>query len=187
VRPNQSFKLTRYGSALASVYRASKRGTTNLRQISRRPSRSPGSAAAPVNAAHSFGGVCASWTPFSISSPSGVGLGVEHPNLCLPRCVVWHQVGQGVATSEFGDRGAAIPAQAKALVLESLEQHTDARPNGRGIRQAEISRGCGFDWGDFPKATSSNQQYWTVALLKQLESEGKVVQAREPGPRPTAG
>jgi hypothetical protein len=89
--------------------------------------------------------------------------------------------------SEFGDRGAAIRAQAKSLVLEFLGQHTDARPNGRGIRQAEISRACGFDWGDFPKATSSNQQYWTVALLKQLESEGKVVQARESGPWRIAG
>lgn len=84
--------------------------------------------------------------------------------------------------NEFGDRGAAIREQAKALVLKFLEQHTEARPVGRGIRQAEISRACGFDWGDFPKATSSNQQYWTVALLKQLESEGKVMQVRESGP-----
>jgi len=84
--------------------------------------------------------------------------------------------------TEFQDRGAAIRAQAKTLVLEFLEHHTDARPHGQGIRQAEISRACGFDWGDFPKATSSNQQYWTVALLKQLEAEGKIMQVRESGP-----
>jgi len=83
---------------------------------------------------------------------------------------------------EFHDRGAALRAEAKALVLEFLEHHTDARPSGRGIRQAEISRACGFDWGDFPKATSSNQQYWTVALLKQLEADGKIMQAKESGP-----
>lgn len=84
--------------------------------------------------------------------------------------------------NEFHDRGAAIRAEAKALVFEFLEFHTDARPDGRGIRQAEISRACGFDWGDFPKATSSNQQYWTVALLKQLEAEGKILQIKASGP-----
>ena len=83
---------------------------------------------------------------------------------------------------EFHDRGAALRAEAKALVLEFLDHQIDARPSGPGIRQAEIFRACGFDWGDFPKATSSNQQYWTVALLKQLEAEGKIIQVRESGP-----
>jgi hypothetical protein len=84
---------------------------------------------------------------------------------------------------QFCDFGAAIRKEAKALVLRFLEQNADARPDdGPGIRQAEIFRACGLDWGDFPKATSSNQQYWTVALLNELALEKKVVQIRERGP-----
>ncbi|MFM2716994.1 hypothetical protein AB8T41_16310 [Klebsiella pneumoniae] len=41
---------------------------------------------------------------------------------------------------------------------------------------------CGFDWGAKPKATSSNQQYWVVALLRELEEDGLVEQIKESGP-----
>jgi len=33
---------------------------------------------------------------------------------------------------------------------------------------------CGFDWGEYEKATSSNQQYWVVALVRELENEGEI-------------
>ena len=42
-----------------------------------------------------------------------------------------------------------------------------------GMRQANIFRSCGFDWGK-KKCYISNQQYWIVALLRELESEGKI-------------
>ena len=45
---------------------------------------------------------------------------------------------------------------------------------GKGIKQAEIFRECGLDWGSLENATSSNQQYWIVALLRELEKENMV-------------
>ena len=50
----------------------------------------------------------------------------------------------------------------------------DCSSFSRGLKQAEIFRACGLDWGEYPNATSSNQQYWLVALLRELELEGKV-------------
>lgn len=44
-----------------------------------------------------------------------------------------------------------------------------------GMKQAEIFRNCGLDWGSQENATSSNQQYWIVGLLRQLEKENKIV------------
>lgn len=82
----------------------------------------------------------------------------------------------------FRVRGFEIRKGAMSLVLEFLRSHPDAKPNGKGLRQAEIFRACGFDWGTFPKATSSHQQYWIVALLKELEAAGEVVQVSESGP-----
>ena len=82
----------------------------------------------------------------------------------------------------FETRGSDLRKAAKSLVREFLQSHPDAKPNSRGIRQAEIFRACGFDWGAYPKATSSNQQYWIVALLKELEAAGEVVQVSESGP-----
>ena len=50
------------------------------------------------------------------------------------------------------------------------------------MTQASIFRECGFDWGNYPVATSSNQQYWVVAILRELEKEGKVEQVYKHGP-----
>lgn len=54
--------------------------------------------------------------------------------------------------------------------------------NGKGVKQAEVFRLSGLDWGEKRKATSSNQQYWVVALLRELEDEGLVEQVEEKGP-----
>jgi hypothetical protein len=82
----------------------------------------------------------------------------------------------------YTDRGTALRSAAKTLVLEFMATRSECRPSGRGMKQAEIFRQCGFDWGEYPKATSSNQQYWIVALLRELESEGKVEQVTASGP-----
>ena len=50
------------------------------------------------------------------------------------------------------------------------------------MRLAPIFRACGFDWGPYQKATSTNQQYWVVALMRELEAEGKVERVFESGP-----
>lgn len=42
------------------------------------------------------------------------------------------------------------------------------------MTQAQIFRECGMDWGEKKNCTSSNQQYWIVAILRELEEEGKI-------------
>jgi hypothetical protein len=39
-----------------------------------------------------------------------------------------------------------------------------------------------MDWGDYPIATSTRQQYWVAAILQELEAEGKVERVTESGP-----
>lgn len=83
---------------------------------------------------------------------------------------------------EFEERGSRIRAEAKALVYEYM-QASDLCQHGReGLRLSPIFRACGFDWGEYEKATSSNQQYWVVALMRELESEGKVERVSPSGP-----
>ena len=76
--------------------------------------------------------------------------------------------------SEYEVRGNEIRNLAKTLVLQFMQRHPDCRPNESGLKLAEIFRLCGFDWGEYQHATSSNQQYWIVALVRELEKEGKV-------------
>ena len=82
----------------------------------------------------------------------------------------------------FKKQGKEIRNQARLLVLEFMTSQSDCGISGQGMKQAEIFRGCGFDWGNREKATSSNQQYWIVALLRELEAENKVEQVRLSGP-----
>lgn len=58
----------------------------------------------------------------------------------------------------------------------------ECRKGQAGMKQSEIFRRCGFDWGSYPNATSSNQQYWLVALLRELEAEGVVERLPRSGP-----
>ena len=74
----------------------------------------------------------------------------------------------------FQSRGALLRAEAKALVQEFMHATPVCRPGGDGMRLSPLFRACGFDWGEHEKATSSNQQYWVVALMRELESEGMV-------------
>ena len=82
----------------------------------------------------------------------------------------------------FSARGNDLRSQAKTLVLEFMRSSSHCQPGGEGMRLAPIFRACGFDWGDREKATSSNQQYWVVALMRELEAEGKVERVSESGP-----
>lgn len=84
--------------------------------------------------------------------------------------------------SDFAERGSAIRAAAKALVLDFMRSTADCQPGKEGMRLSPIFRACGFDWGDQPKATSSHQQYWVVALIRELESEGLVERVSASGP-----
>jgi len=83
---------------------------------------------------------------------------------------------------EFAERGKSLRAEAKALVLEFMQSADLCQPGKEGMRLSPIFRACGFDWGEYKKATSSNQQYWVVALMRELEAEGKVERVSESGP-----
>lgn len=70
--------------------------------------------------------------------------------------------------------GEKLRLQIKSIVYDYMSKSSDCASYSDGLKQAEIFRSCGLDWGEYPNATSSNQQYWLVALLRELESEGKV-------------
>ena len=82
----------------------------------------------------------------------------------------------------FQEQGEEIRDKAKKLVFDFMNSHSDCGISGIGMRQASIFRECGLDWGNYEKATSSNQQYWIVALLRELEEENKVQQIYSSGP-----
>jgi hypothetical protein len=84
--------------------------------------------------------------------------------------------------SQFQSRGLEIRVQAKSLVLDFMRASSSCQPGGEGIRLSAIFRACGFDWGTYPKATSTHQQYWVVALMRELETEGLVEQIMASGP-----
>ena len=70
--------------------------------------------------------------------------------------------------------GEEIRKQSKMLVLDYMKSNEDCAYYGKGLRQAQLFRLCGFDWGEYEKAESSRQQYWIVGLLRTLEKEGLV-------------
>ena len=70
--------------------------------------------------------------------------------------------------------GENLRTQIKELVYDYMNKTPECSSLSEGIKQAEIFRDCGLDWGEYPNATSTNQQYWIVALLRELEAEGKV-------------
>ena len=75
---------------------------------------------------------------------------------------------------KISQAGEEIRKQAKAIVLEYMNSSPDCARYGKGLRQAELFRLCGFDWGDYKKAEPSRQQYWVIGLLRALENEGFV-------------
>lgn len=70
--------------------------------------------------------------------------------------------------------GTELRKQIKELVNNFIEINTRGLDNNSGLTTADIFRKCGLDWGNHENATSSQQQFWIVALLRELESEGKI-------------
>ena len=77
--------------------------------------------------------------------------------------------------NEYQTRGKELRKIAKEIVLDFMNSCHECQKNNLGISLASLFRECGFDWGDYTNATSSNQQYWAVALIRELEEEGKVI------------
>ncbi len=84
--------------------------------------------------------------------------------------------------TQFQSRGYELRGVVKALVLEFMQSTEECQPGEQGLKLAQIFKRCGFDWGDYPKATSSNQQYWVSAIVRELEAEGRVERVSESGP-----
>ena len=74
----------------------------------------------------------------------------------------------------YVSKGTELRLAIKELVFDYMKNSPDCAVSADGLMQAEIFRQCGLDWGEYSNATSSNQQYWIVALIRELESEGKV-------------
>ena len=83
---------------------------------------------------------------------------------------------------EFKTRGKQLRADAKMLVHQFMQASDGCQPGREGMKQASIFRECGFDWGNSKKATSSSQQYWVAAILRELVVEGKIERVSESGP-----
>lgn len=67
----------------------------------------------------------------------------------------------------------------KNLVFDYMSNQISCSKYGSGMRQSEIFRECGMDWGEKQNCTSSNQQYWIVAILRELEEDNKIQRDNE--------
>lgn len=75
---------------------------------------------------------------------------------------------------DYQAQGKTLRNEFKKLVLEYMISSERCQKHNMGMKQAEIFRDCGMDWGEKKNCTSSNQQYWIVAILRELEDEGKI-------------
>ena len=46
--------------------------------------------------------------------------------------------------------------------MSFMQQSEACQPSAEGIKQAELFRVCGLDWGEQPTATSTQQNFWLV-------------------------
>lgn len=75
---------------------------------------------------------------------------------------------------DYKQKGNKLRLEFKNLIYNFMKNSSDCQNFSEGLRQSEIFRSCGMDWGEKQNATSSNQQYWIVALLRELEEENKI-------------
>ena len=75
---------------------------------------------------------------------------------------------------DFKKKGEELRNEFKNLIYEYMCSKEIMFKYGEGMRQADIFRNCGMDFGEKPNCTSSNQQYYIVAILRELEEERKV-------------
>jgi len=85
-------------------------------------------------------------------------------------------------TIDFRKSGDTLRDSAKSLVLGFMTHNDDCHPNSNGMKQTDIFRECGLDWGDKENASSDYQQIWIVGLLRQLAEDGHVVRVYKRGP-----
>ena len=76
--------------------------------------------------------------------------------------------------NDFMKNGAELRLKIKDLVYLYMKSKPKCSSLSSGMRQAEIFKECGLDWGTFVGSSSSQQQFWIVGLLRELEREGKI-------------
>ena len=54
------------------------------------------------------------------------------------------------------EKGTELRLEIKNLVYDFMLKCDDCSCDALGMKQAEIFRACGLDWGEYPNATSSN-------------------------------
>lgn len=74
------------------------------------------------------------------------------------------------------ESGIVLRSKIKDLVLDFLKHQPECKPNASGLKQTVVFRKCGLDWGNKKRATSTNQQYWVIAVLRELEAKGMITQ-----------
>ena len=79
----------------------------------------------------------------------------------------------------YKEIGAYLRNCYKELVYNFMKSKDICQSYNDGMKQADIFRDCGMDWGEKDNCTSSNQQYWIVAILRTLEEEGKIQRDNE--------
>lgn len=76
--------------------------------------------------------------------------------------------------TKFRQSGYYLRKNSKEVVMDYMKSKEECTHDATGIKLAEIFRACGFDWGNYQNASSTNQQYWVIALMRELEKEDKV-------------
>ena len=76
--------------------------------------------------------------------------------------------------SRFEKIGEDIRKQTRDLVISYMQQSEECQAGAEGVKQAELFRMCGLDWGEQLTATSTQQNFWLVGLLRTLENGGVV-------------
>lgn len=61
--------------------------------------------------------------------------------------------------------------QTKRVVLRFMQIYPDCGVKGQGLAQTAIFDACGFNWGHYTDAPESDQEYWFLACLKDLEKD----------------
>ena len=84
--------------------------------------------------------------------------------------------------TNFKELGIGLRSFAKLIVINFMQSSEVCQSGKEGMKQTQIFKECGFDWVDYDRANSTRQQYWVVALLRELESEGKIERVSESGP-----
>lgn len=75
---------------------------------------------------------------------------------------------------DYYQEGVSLRSQMKKHVLAFMNDTPVCASSSEGMRTTQLFEQCGFNWDDQENAESTKQQYFMVALLRVLETEGKI-------------